>query len=160
MLYAEGSGDSWAMNARETAPPGTWESYYTDLRSSGGAPEPASRYGGHAIAVPGTPSGLFRAHRYGGSLPMKRLLAPAARVAREGYRPDGNYLAAVETVRSIRSRHPWTRTVSRWLWETWCGEGREIVLHDYAMSVEGAWRARTCHEQEDPSYAISSHDVF
>ena len=42
VLYAERSGDSWAMNARETAPPGTWESYYTDLRSSGGAPEPAS----------------------------------------------------------------------------------------------------------------------
>lgn len=137
VLYAERSGDSWAMNARETAPPGTWESYYTDLRSSGGAPEPASRYGGHAIAVPGTPSGLFRAHQYGGSLSMKRLLAPAARVAREGYRPDGNYLAAVETVRSIRSKHPWTRTVSRWVWETWCGAGaltEESTVENHALA--------------------------
>lgn len=123
VVYRERTGRAWAMNARETAPPGVWESYYTDLRSSGGAPDPASRYGGHAIAVPGTASGLFRAHRHGGSLPMSRLLAPAATVAREGFHPDGNYLAAVETVRRIRTEHPWTRTVSRWTWEQWCGSG-------------------------------------
>ena len=137
VLYAERTRTSWAMNARETAPPGTWESYYTDLRSSGGAPEPASRYGGHAIAVPGTVSGLFRAHQHGGSLPMERLLAPAAHVARTGYHPDGNYLGAVETVRSIRSKYPWTKTVSKWVWETWCGEGtltRESTVENHALA--------------------------
>ncbi|MEE2682137.1 MAG: gamma-glutamyltransferase [Planctomycetota bacterium] len=137
VVYTQRTKTAWAMNARETAPPGIWESYYTDLRSSGGAPEPASRYGGHAIAVPGTPAGLFRAHRQGGSLPMERLLAPAARVARTGYQPDGNYLGAVETVRSIRERYPWTKTVSQWVWETWCGEGtltRESTVENHALA--------------------------
>ena len=123
VVYSEKDRTAWAMNARETAPPGVWESYFTDLRSSGGAPDPASRYGGHAIAVPGTVSGLFRAHRHAGSLPMRRLLEPAARIAREGYHPDGNYLAAIETVRRIRKDHPWTRPVSKWTWEHWCGSG-------------------------------------
>ena len=53
IAYSEKTRVTWGMNAREVAPPGVWESYFTDLRSSGG-PEQASRYGGHAVAVPGT----------------------------------------------------------------------------------------------------------
>ena len=122
VMYSEGTGSAWAMSARETAPPGIWESYYIDLRSSGG-PEQASRYGGHAVAVPGTVSGLFLAHATHGSLPMSRLLAPAARVAREGFEADEHFAGAVESLRRTRERLPWTCTVSGWVWEHWCGNG-------------------------------------
>lgn len=122
VMYSERSGSAWAMNARETAPPGVWESYYLDLRSSGG-PAEASRYGGHAIAVPGTPSGLFLAHSKHGSLPMKDLLAPAARVAREGFAADDHFADAVESLRRTRERLPWTKTISKWTWTQWCHEG-------------------------------------
>ena len=122
VVHSEKARISWCMNAREVAPPGVWESYYTDLRSSGG-PEEASRYGGHAVAVPGTPSGLFHAHARGGSLPMERLLAPAVRVAREGFEADENHLSAVESLRRTRERLPWTRSISGWVWEQWCHRG-------------------------------------
>ena len=122
VMYVEKSGEAWAMNARETAPPGVWETYFQDLRSAGG-PEEASRYGGHAIAVPGTPSGLFLAHRTHGSLPMDRLLAPAARVAREGFEADANYLNAVASLRATRKRLPWTKTISDWTWDQLCKRG-------------------------------------
>ena len=126
VMYSEKSGAAWAMNARETAPPGIWESYYIDLRSSGG-PEQASRYGGHAVAVPGTVSGLFLAHRMHGSLPMSQLLAPAVRVAREGFEADANFVGAVASLRRTRERLPWTCTVSRWVWEHWCDSGNVTV---------------------------------
>lgn len=122
VMYSERDGNAWAMNARETAPPGVWESYFVDLRSSGG-PAEASRYGGHAIAVPGTPSGLFLAHARHGSLPMKDLLAPAARVARDGFPADDHFANAVESLRRTRERLPWTKTISKWTWTQWCHEG-------------------------------------
>ena len=122
VMYSEKTGNAWAMNARETAPPGVWESYYLDLRSSGG-PAEASRYGGHAVAVPGTPSGLFLAHAEHGSLPMKELLAPAARVAREGFAADDHFVSAVKSLQRTRERLPWTKTISKWTWSQWCHEG-------------------------------------
>jgi gamma-glutamyltranspeptidase / glutathione hydrolase len=42
------------------------------------------RTGGAAVAVPGAALGLWEAHRRFGSVPWPRLLAPAARLAREG----------------------------------------------------------------------------
>lgn len=138
VLYSEKTGRSWSMNARETAPPGVWETYYQDLLSSGG-PEAASIYGGHAIAVPGTPSGLFLAHATHGSLPMERLLAPAARVAREGFKADANYRAAVRRVQDVRERMPWTRTISSWLWDHWCKQGAVQI----GTTLENTALART-----------------
>ena len=122
VAHDERSGRSWAMNARETAPKGVWESYFTDLRSSGG-PEAASRYGGHAVAVPGTANGLFLAHRLHGTLPMARLLAPAAEIARNGFEADASHVGAVDSFASVRRRLPWTKTISQWAWTQWCHEG-------------------------------------
>ena len=50
-----------------------------------------------AIATPGAVRGLFDAHTDLGSLPMTRLVAPAARIAREGVplRPVDSYLFQV-----------------------------------------------------------------
>ena len=114
------------MNARETAPRGVWESYFTDLRSSGG-PDGASRYGGHAVAVPGTPDGLFLAHRAHGTMPMSRLVAPAAELARHGFEADASHVGAVESLAGVRRRLPWTKTISQWTWTQWCHEGTVTV---------------------------------
>ena len=122
VAHDERTGRSWAMNARETAPKGVWESYFTDLRSSGG-PEGASRYGGHAVAVPGTPNGLFLAHRTHGTMSMSRLLAPAAEIARDGFEADASHVGAVNSLAGVRARLPWTKTISQWTWKQWCLEG-------------------------------------
>ena len=55
--------------------------------------ERANELGARAVAVPGALRGFEAAHRRFGRLPWADLVAPAARVAREGFRVD-RYLAA------------------------------------------------------------------
>ena len=54
---------------------------------------------------------------------MSRLLAPAATVAREGFHPDGNYLAAVETVADPDGASLDPDRLALDL-EQWCGSAR------------------------------------
>ena len=77
------------VDARETAPGEVRQSHYFD---SEGKPVPnASRQGGTAVAIPGLPAGLVHlAQRYG-KLPLATTLAPAVRLAREGFKVDARY---------------------------------------------------------------------
>jgi gamma-glutamyltranspeptidase / glutathione hydrolase len=97
-------GGFFALDFRETAPAGTWRNTYLDAQ---GASRPqASRFGGLAVATPGTVRGLEALHRKFGRLPWRRLVAPAIALARDGYRtPPG--LArelAEDSVRRVLSR--------------------------------------------------------
>jgi len=63
-------GGFFALDFRETAPAATWRNTYLD---AGGASRPqASRYGGLAVATPGTVRGLEALHRKFGRLPWGR----------------------------------------------------------------------------------------
>ena len=77
------------VDARETAPADVRQSHYVDAE---GQPIPgASRQGGTAVAIPGLPAGLVHlAQRYG-KLPLATTLAPAVRLAREGFKVDARY---------------------------------------------------------------------
>ena len=76
-------GGFFALDFRETAPAATWQNTYL---VAGGASRPqASRYGGLAVATPGTVRGLEALHRRFGRLPWSRLVAPAIALARDGY---------------------------------------------------------------------------
>jgi gamma-glutamyltranspeptidase/glutathione hydrolase len=71
------------LDFRETAPAGATENMYLDGR---GEPRPeASLVGPLAAGVPGSPVGLFELHRAHGSLPWSEVVAPALRLAREGF---------------------------------------------------------------------------
>jgi gamma-glutamyltranspeptidase/glutathione hydrolase len=77
-------GRLWALDFRETAPAGTSRNSFLD---AGGRPLPgASHAGGLAVGTPGTVRGLEALHRKLGRLPWENLLAPAIRLAREGFR--------------------------------------------------------------------------
>ncbi len=81
-------GELWALDFRETAPAGTWRNSF--LGPDGRARPHASTAGGLAVATPGTVRGLEDLHRRYGKLPWARLVAPAVRLAREGFRvPPG-----------------------------------------------------------------------
>src|SRR5664280_2694161 len=81
-------GELWALDFRETAPAGTWRNSF--LGPDGRARRGASTRGGLAVATPGTVRGLEALHRRYGKLPWARLIAPAARLARDGFRvPPG-----------------------------------------------------------------------
>ncbi len=85
--FAVGStpaGELWALDFRETAPAGTWRDSF--LGPDGKARPNASTTGGLAVGTPGTVRGLEDLHRRYGKLPWARLVAPAIRLARAGFR--------------------------------------------------------------------------
>ena len=77
------------VDARETAPGAATADMFLD---AGGAPVPrASLDGARAAAIPGTPAALaWIAQRYG-RLPLRVSLAPAVRLAREGFAVDARF---------------------------------------------------------------------
>ncbi len=82
------SGEIWALDFRETAPAGTWRDSF--LGPDRKARRGASTRGGLSVGTPGTVRGLEALHRRYGKLPWPRLVAPAVRLAREGFRvPEG-----------------------------------------------------------------------
>ncbi len=81
-------GELWALDFRETAPAGTWRNSF--LGPDGRARRGASTHGGLSVGTPGTVRGLEALHRRYGALPWQRLVAPAVRLAREGFHvPEG-----------------------------------------------------------------------
>ena len=71
------------LDFRETAPAGATRDMYLD--AAGKAIPDASLIGALAAGVPGTVAGLWAAHQRYGTLPWKRLVTPAIRLAREGF---------------------------------------------------------------------------
>jgi len=89
LLHRASDGREIMIDARETAPAGVKDSDYFD---SQGRPIPgATTRGGTSSAIPGTPAGLTHlANRYG-KLPLAMSLAPAIRLAHEGFAVDVRY---------------------------------------------------------------------
>ena len=77
------------VDARETAPAAATESQYID--SGGGPIRGATTRGGTAVAIPGLPAGLAHVAQRYGRLPLAVSLAPAIRLAREGFPIDARY---------------------------------------------------------------------
>ncbi|MDB5926811.1 MAG: gamma-glutamyltransferase [Betaproteobacteria bacterium] len=89
LLHRAGDGVQVMVDARETAPSGVTNAHYFDR--DGKPIRGASIRGGTAVAIPGVPAGLVHiAERYG-RLPLTVTLAPATRLAREGFPIDVRY---------------------------------------------------------------------
>lgn len=77
------AGESAFLDYREKAPLAAHRDMYLDEK---GEPiENASLIGGQAAAVPGTVAGFWAAHKRFGKLPWRDLLAPAVRLAADGF---------------------------------------------------------------------------
>ena len=122
LVFDPTTGDRIALDFRETCPSGVGPDFYVDQDATPSGYDP-SLYGGRAVGVPGQLPGMIAARDRWGTLPMKTLVAPAVRAARNGFVVDEDYLRAVERVRSIRARHPDLRPLSNWVWKNLCGEG-------------------------------------
>ena len=91
-----------AINYRETAPGAVGPDYYEKLD------DPlASRFGGRAVAVPGTVAGLLAALERYGTLDRATVLAPAIRLAAHGYAVDEHRMAAAEGVAALLRDNGW-----------------------------------------------------
>ncbi len=83
MLIHLASGENLAIDFRETAPLSAIPDMYLD--STGQIIPMKSLLGHQASGVPGSVAGLWLAHQKYGRLPWKKLLAPAIRLAEQGF---------------------------------------------------------------------------
>ena len=80
------------VDARETAPSGATRAFFVD--GNGNAKQKASLDGPTAAGIPGEPAALDWVARRYGKLPLARSLAPAIRLAEQGFPADARYASA------------------------------------------------------------------
>lgn len=83
MLIRMADGKTHFLDYREKAPATATRDMYLDAQ--GNVIEGASAYGYKAIGVPGSVAGMVYAEQKYGKLTLKRVMAPAIRLAREGF---------------------------------------------------------------------------
>jgi len=97
------------IDAREVAPRAASASTYLDQN---GEPIPdASLVGPRAAGVPGSVAGYLLLHERLGTLPRERLLAPAVRLAEEGFRADARLRGSIGAHRALLERFEETKRV-------------------------------------------------
>lgn len=110
-LWVPHEGKSQALDFRETAPSGARPELYVD---QDGAPSPELlQSGAYAVATPGSPAGLWDLHAGFGSgrFTFSELVAPAIRLARNGFEVDAVLAGDLEReAHRVRlSRYPGAR---------------------------------------------------
>ena len=134
LVYDAESKKTIAIDYRETAPLGATRDMFLDAK--GDADPVLSRDSHKASAVPGTVAGLYVAHQKFGKLPWKRLVQPAADLAREGIIVTHDLAAKLKTYQPRLCRD-----------ETSCANyykadgtpyemGERLVLGDLAESLQ------------------------
>ncbi|WP_445621287.1 gamma-glutamyltransferase [Kushneria sp. Sum13] len=83
VISDEKSGEVTSIDYRETAPAGAFETMFQD--DQGNVIEEASRHSANASGVPGTVAGMAMALKRYGSMSLDRVMAPAIRLARDGF---------------------------------------------------------------------------
>src|ERR1700676_2991657 len=83
MLIRMADGKTHFLDYREKAPAAATRNMYLDAK--GHVMEGASEYGYKAIGVPGSVAGMVYAEQKFGKLTLQQVMAPAIRLAREGY---------------------------------------------------------------------------
>ncbi len=84
MLVRKANGEVHFLDFREKAPKAASRDMYLDKQ--GNVIPKASLFGYKAIGVPGSVAGLVYAQQHWGKLPLRKVMQPAIRLAREGIR--------------------------------------------------------------------------
>lgn len=95
-----------ALDFRETAPAGASRDMYLD--EAGEVVAERSRFGHLAVGVPGSVAGMWELHQRLGSLPWKALLAPAIRLADNGFTVSSDFAGDLARAKEKLGRHPAT----------------------------------------------------
>ena len=104
LLHRAADGFQVMLDGRERAPLAAHRDLYLDAE---GRPVPAlSLDGALAAGIPGTPAALAHLARHYGRLPLARSLAPATRLAREGFPVDAQYRRLAEWRAPVLRRSP------------------------------------------------------
>ncbi|MEP6883493.1 MAG: gamma-glutamyltransferase [Gammaproteobacteria bacterium] len=104
LLHRQSDGFETMLDAREKAPGAASRDMYLD--KAGNAIENASISGALASAIPGEPAAFeYLAHKYG-KLPLKQLLQPAIRLAREGFPLYARLQGGIRRKQAVLQRSP------------------------------------------------------
>jgi gamma-glutamyltranspeptidase / glutathione hydrolase len=135
MLYAPGDGgDVEAIDYREKAPAAATETMFQD--EDGNVVQNRSRFTHKAAGVPGTVAGLALALDRHGTLTLKQALAPAIRLARDGFIVPARFTEGLEQARERLAR--WPATLDTFYKEdgTAWQPGERFVQPDLANTLE------------------------
>ncbi len=109
LLHEADSGRDVFIDARETAPASATQARY--LKRDGSFDRDRAVNGPWAAGIPGLPAAFVHvAERYG-RLPLSTSLAPAIRVAREGFPVYGRFARGYQQRSEVMERYPGTRAV-------------------------------------------------
>jgi gamma-glutamyltranspeptidase/glutathione hydrolase len=104
LLRRASDGKETMVDAREMAPAAVDPKDY--LKPDGEANRDHSTIGPLSAAIPGEPAGIVWIAQHYGKLPLSKSLAPAIRLAREGYKPDSRSLGAIARRKDAIKRFP------------------------------------------------------
>src|SRR5581483_11398112 len=104
LLHRASDGKDVMVDARETAPAAVDPKEFLD--ANGKLDQDKSWNGPFAAAIPGEPAALVWLAQHYGKLPLSASLAPAIRIAREGFAPDARFLAELKLRADVVKRYP------------------------------------------------------
>jgi gamma-glutamyltranspeptidase / glutathione hydrolase len=109
LLHDASTGRDIFVDARETAPAAATPDRY--LTADGEFDRDRAENGPWAAGIPGLPAAFVHiAERYG-ALPLSRTLAPAIRLARDGFPAYARLVRGYQARRAVMERYPGTRAV-------------------------------------------------
>ncbi|MES2859767.1 MAG: gamma-glutamyltransferase [Pseudomonadota bacterium] len=109
LLHDGKTGKDVFVDARETAPAAATPQAYLD--KNGDLDRDRAENGPWAAGIPGLPAALVHVSGKYGRLPLARTLAPAIRIAREGFPVYGRFARGYAQRRGVMERYPGTREV-------------------------------------------------
>ncbi len=109
LTYQAKNNEVKALDFRERAPIKASRNMYLDAQ---GKVRPGASTDGYlAVAVPGTIAGLYEAHRQGGRLPWKTLIAPAIDLAKNGYPVSYHFVESTRSRQKVLLSNPDARRI-------------------------------------------------
>ncbi len=125
MIARFADGRVIVQDFRETAPAAATPGMYA--KPAGDEPRPSpSEFGHLAVAVPGVVAGRCQALAQWGTLPLNRVLEPAAKLALSGFPIDADYLRHIQEIIPIYTKHSSLRTSCNYVYETHLFGGRTV----------------------------------
>lgn len=109
LLHDAKAGKDVFLDARETAPAAAKPQAYLDKQ--GELDRDRAENGPWSAGIPGLPAALVHLQKNYGRLPLKTTLAPAIRIAREGFPVYARLVKGYGSRRTVMERYPGTRAV-------------------------------------------------
>lgn len=133
LLHDAGTGKDVFVDAREVAPRSATPAFYLD--GKGELDRDKAENGAASAGIPGLPAGLVHLSKKYGRLPLAQALAPAIRIARQGFPVYARIADQYRGRREVMERYPSTRAV--YLADGDAPEAGETLLQpDLARTLE------------------------